>query len=71
MGRRTPARTSARAARPNRQGALEGLGAQVVEPEDIERLKQLLADGKDAREIALELHRELKQVQKKDREMKD
>ncbi len=39
-------------------------------PEDVERLKQLLADGKDAREIALELHRELKQVQKKIDELK-
>jgi hypothetical protein len=38
--------------------------------EDIERLKQLLAEGKDAREIALELHRELKLVQKKIEELK-
>ncbi len=39
-------------------------------PEDIERLKELLKDGKDAREIAAELHRELKQVQKKIEELK-
>jgi hypothetical protein len=39
-------------------------------PEDIERLKQLVADGKEAREIAAELHRELKQVQKKIEELK-
>ena len=40
-------------------------------PEDLERLKQLLADGKDAREIAADLHRELKQVQKKIEELKE
>ncbi len=39
-------------------------------PEDVERLKQMVADGKDDREIAAELHRELKQVQKKVEELK-
>ncbi|NMC07094.1 MAG: hypothetical protein GYA24_17895 [Candidatus Lokiarchaeota archaeon] len=39
-------------------------------PEDVERLKQLLSEGKDPREIAEYLHRELKQVQKKIEELK-
>ncbi|MBN2151624.1 MAG: hypothetical protein JW839_09275 [Candidatus Lokiarchaeota archaeon] len=39
-------------------------------PEDIERLKQMVAAGKEEREIAAELHRELKQVQKKIEELK-
>ncbi|MEX2680112.1 MAG: hypothetical protein Q6373_000800, partial [Candidatus Sigynarchaeota archaeon] len=39
-------------------------------PEDMERLKQMVEDGKDEREIAAELHRELKQVQEKIKELK-
>nr|MDO8084528.1 hypothetical protein [Candidatus Sigynarchaeum springense] len=39
-------------------------------PEDIKRLKQMVDDGKDEREIAAELHRELKQVQEKIKELK-
>jgi hypothetical protein len=39
-------------------------------PEDLERLKQLVEKGMDERDIAVELHRELKQVQRKLQELK-
>nr|MDO8110108.1 hypothetical protein [Candidatus Sigynarchaeota archaeon] len=39
-------------------------------PEDVEKLKRLVAEGRDERDIAVELHRELKLVQKKIQELK-